>query len=177
MWALIANFERLRDALAAKDEAIQANVKRTIGLRSVMSIAEVRTKWQTRGAYYLRKRPGLQKAAFSVSQELDQDVAKLIEATAPALAEAYDQELSNIATYAWREWPKQSGYSRSQIRVGVAQLGPTSFNGSVESAAPYTTFIKGNPARVLLQEHGKSAAERIAQITGAGVVALFNRGR
>jgi hypothetical protein len=44
MWALIANFERLRDALAAKDEAIQANVKKKSGLRSGFSIAETRTR-------------------------------------------------------------------------------------------------------------------------------------
>lgn len=175
MWELIAAFERVRDAMAARDEAIQRNVRAKSGLRASHSIADVRTRWETKGAQYLRKRPDIRASVIKASSDFDREAARLIEETAPALAEAFDQELSNIASNAWREWPKQSGYSRSQIRVQVLQAAPTIFLGRVESAAPYTSFIKGNPARVLLLDHGNLAAERIAKVAGVGIVARFNR--
>lgn len=177
MWSMIAEFERVRDAMAARDEAIQAAIRKTRSLRAAQSIADVRAKWETRGAFYLRSRPGLKAKLIAASKDFDRVAAQLITETAPALAEAYDQQLFEVAMVAWREWPKQSGFSRSQIRVHVAQLGPTTFLGSVEAAAPYTSFIKGNPARLYILDNGRRAAEKIAASTGAGIVARFNRGR
>lgn len=174
-WELLREFERVRDALASRDETSQEFQRKAVGLRSVFSLRDQRTKWETKGAHYLRSRKGLHAASVRASADFDKVAAQLIEVSAPALAQAFDEELSGVAATAWREWPKQSGYSRSLIRVQVAQLAPTTFLGSVQSAAPYTTFIKGNPARVLIMLHGRLAADRIAKSTGAGIVARFNR--
>lgn len=168
MWERLAAFERARDALAAADEAGQEARRTTTGLRTAFSLRDTRRRWETKSAQYLRSY-GKLKGWAAMDPNFSREMGKLIEATAPALAEAFDNRLSAVAFGAWRAWPKQSGYSRSLIRVSIAQLGPTQFAGSIASDAPYTTFIKGNPATPLIVAPMVIAAQRIADDTGVGI--------
>ena len=177
MWERIAAFERARDTLASRDESEQAARRRAGGLRTAFSLADTRTRWETKGAHYLRARPGLRNQWVTAPKALDAAVLSLIESAAPALAEAFDLELSRLAFHAWREWPKQSGYSRSMIHVRVSQINDTTFAGSVSSDAPYTTFIKGNPARRYLLEPAKLVADHIARSVPFGIAARYSGGR
>ena len=52
---LQAQLPAIRDAMAAKDEAVQENVRKLRGLRVSLSIRDVRTKWETKGAHYLHR--------------------------------------------------------------------------------------------------------------------------
>lgn len=177
MWERIAAFERARDTLASRDESDQAAKRLAGGLRTAFSISDTRARWETKGAHYLRARPGLRNQWVTAPKTLDAAVIRLIDAAAPALAEAFDVELSRLAFHAWREWPKQSGYSRSMIHVSVHQLNDTTFAGSVSSDAPYTTFIKGNPARRYLLEPAKLVADHIARDVPFGIAARYSGGR
>ena len=168
MWERLTAFERARDSLAASDEASQETRRKASGLRTAFSIRDTRNRWETKAAQYLRGRGTLAQWA-AMDPAYSRELAALIDASAPALAEAFDARLSAVAFNAWRNWPKQSGYSRSLIRIAVQQLGPTQFAASVASDAPYTTFISDNPAKKYIVEPTTIAAQRIAEDTGAGI--------
>lgn len=172
MWEVISAFERVRDRAVSIEERVQEKQRRTSGLRTAFSVRDTRAKWETHGEYYLRAYGGL-KGALVKPPRMSRELAALIEAAAPALAEAFDVGLGTLAASAWSNWPKRSGYSRSMIHVAVQQISETQFVGTVSSDAPYTTFIEGNPAGRWINEPGKLLAAKIARDVPFGIAARF----
>lgn len=89
-------------------------------------------------------------------------VRRLLAKIAPALTEAFDRELGNVANAALAAWPVSSGYSKSGIFLGYRTVGDLEFIGTVGNAAPYAIFIKGSPWNRLIRQPTRQAASNIA---------------
>ena len=120
-------------------------------------------QWTVSGRRYLSAYKGLDGQLIRFPAELVQMVATQIEAIAPKLSAAYDQELAKLATEAWAAWPVATGLSRSLLDVELEQSGEE-LHGRIVSRAPYTVFIKstaGSAYQVLLRKPGRGLPARI----------------
>lgn len=104
-------------------------------------------------------------AAIQVDPDLSRLAVELIEAVAPAVANAFTRHLVPVAEFAFDNWPVDSGFSKSLLGLefSIGDDGFT-FRGTLVNRAPYAFFIKSPRSVVqeLIFKPGREAAERIA---------------
>ena len=89
-------------------------------------------------------------------------LADIVDEINPAIVAAMDTHVAKLAFEAWREWPVQSGLSKSLIGLEYRADGD-SFTGAVTNTTPYVFFIKGSPHRALLESPAAVVAFRIVR--------------
>ena len=114
------------------------------------------------------------RGVIRIDPQLRRDMAKVIGRLAPSLTSAYDQHLGRLAFEAWREWPYDTGLSKSMLELRYdVQDDATKLNGQIISRAPYTPYIEGNPFKNLITDKGLETAVKIAETVGED----FSRGQ
>lgn len=104
--------------------------------------------WQPNGARLLRQ-GGRPAGLIQVDRKLHDILVEMMNAVAPAVVSSYDENFGGLAIKAFREWPWDSGLSRSMLSLEYSIEGDR-FVGRFVSLAPYTMFIKGAPHRTLI---------------------------
>jgi hypothetical protein len=128
-------------------------------------IVRKEARWQASYRRYLRAYDGLADRFDGIRPDprLNDIVIGLMESIAPRLQAAYDAHLAALAFAAWRDWPVDSGLSKSllSLEYEVSEGGDT-FTGRIRSRAGYTVFIAGQPHRVLIDRPAAAVADAIA---------------
>ncbi len=140
-----------------------------------LEVAGVRPKFQ-RVASWHEGAPAIRKPSKSAGIRVDpshaRDIAELIETAAPAVAAAFTRHLVPVADFAQREWPEDSGFSKSLLGLDfVALAGGGEFAGRVTNIAPYSWYIQ-SPRSVVLElifKPGEEAARRIEADIADGI--------
>jgi hypothetical protein len=164
MWARTQAFWQERDAWAASRITSQQGKR----VRADTDLARQMARWELRAGQYMRSAHGAPKQVVRPDPALERTVAALLDATAPALAAAFDAELAPVMAAAWSAWPVRSGVSKSLLNLGFDQDGPL-FVARLESLAPYTRFIRGGPAFRFIRKPGIDAGRRAVGVAMAKV--------
>lgn len=120
---------------------------------------------------YKRVGAGLkERSLIRVDPGLQDVLARAVGKVAPALAEAFDRNLGQLAHDAFDAWPVSTGLSKAFITLEY-EVTDDDFRGMVECRVPYVPFISGQPFRKFIGSKGWSVASKI------GEVALADLGR
>lgn len=133
-------------------EQRRAAQSKSKGLRVQVDIRAQEARWTTKGAHYLRNRPGLMRDRWMErdGRELSAEVLRLIAEIVPEVVQGMDQVLGPAALDVWKKWPVSSGLSKSLLRLSYRAEGEA-LVGELASMAPYTTFIRGTPHLAILR--------------------------
>lgn len=142
-------FWRARDSWYTSRLAAQSKAR---GLRANVDIRRQRAKWEANAARYLRgKHAHLYDPDWMSTNgaEFSREILALIGDAQPETAAALDHVASQVAFDVWREWPVSSGLSKSMLDLQYSVKGGD-LVATLASRAPYTTFIKDQPHRRLM---------------------------
>ncbi len=124
-----------------------------------------------RGRFQFFTQPSRRLAAGGYGVIVDdaflRDMAKLAASAEPIAAQAMDEIVGKWAFKVWREWPWDTGVSRSLLDLRVGLLGESGLIAEFLSRAPYTTFIKAKklggdrPDQRLIQKPAPRVAHRM----------------
>ena len=147
MWEKVAAFWTARDAWAAAVEQRQAQAAPALKRRRP-TLDGQRRKWTLNADKYLSntKKPSGNSGVSVTAPDTSPEVARLLSALPAALAEELDTRMSSVAFDAFREWPVDSGFSKSSLFVSVEPQGET-FTLRIGDSAPYANFIRGEIGR------------------------------
>lgn len=157
MWEKLAGFWTARDAWSAAVRQKQAEAPASKRRRPTLD--GQRRKWTINADKYLAKVKPSQRVSTVdvVAPDTSPEVSRLLAALPAALAEEFDDRFSVVLFDAFREWPVDSGFSKSSIFGSVEPQGE-SFTLKVGDSAPYANFIQGSPARKLIGTPARAAA-------------------
>jgi len=126
--------------------------------------------WNTRADKYLSNEQRILsswRTTVKYDIRLQEDILATVNRINQGVGDIMDDKLATLAFNAWREWPWDTGFSRSLIEINYEIRGDD-FVGQVSSMAPYTYFIKGHPHKALISKPGKDVGLAI----GRAIMAL-----
>jgi hypothetical protein len=110
----------------------------------------------------IRPNPAAQGQLVQVDPRLAEVCREMAAKVAPALVATTDRVLGSLAFAAAKAWPVRSGLSRALLSFRI-EFVPPYLIGTIESGAPYTRYIDGQPFRKLVDNPGREAAETIGR--------------
>jgi len=144
MWENSTTFWQVRDQWRA------TSIAKTAGRRADFNLGEKAQRWAVKSEQYLRASPKVSGWVQFNQDQIRASLAQHIERLGPALAQAFDETLPVVAALAFQRWPVRSGFSKSTIQLYYFDRGGDDFGGGIAVTAPYTLYIKGQPARTLI---------------------------
>ena len=166
MWENSTTFWNIRDRWQA------SSVKKTAHARAEFNLAEKAQRWAVKSDQYLRGSPKVAQWVSFNQDKIRESLASHIDKLGPALAQAFDDELPILAAAAFGAWPVASGFSKSTIQLYYFDRGGDDFGGGIAVTAPYTLFIKGQPARRLIG----APMRRVTSRLGPRLLELLEQG-
>ena len=104
-------------------------------------------QWAMRGDFYLRGRTVPRDQSIQPPRDLNRRAAQWIEQVAPAHASALNRHLSPVAVAAFRDWPIDTGMSKSLLSLDYVVAGDGSgYRAQITNRAPYANYIR-SPGR------------------------------
>jgi len=117
-------------------------------------VPRFRTKRRFRG-------PRSTRSWIELGPELSRHTADLMESVAPALTEAFDDEMAPFATSVLNGLQELSGLAESSVQLTYQTDGRGTFKAQVKIAAPYALYIPGSPGNKLVFNKANALARRI----------------
>ena len=168
MWEKTAEFWSARDTWTSgwiATQALKSKGKSSYGSKfnRRQTLVTKKIQWTKKAPEYLTKYPHLaQNPGFTIQvKSAPLALGQLWSGLPTALADAFDPLMAQVMMNALNEWPISSGLSKSELDISYSQAGD-SFLVDLRCDAPYTTFIKGQPAKKYLETPGKAAANTAA---------------
>jgi len=164
-WERTNDFWSTRDSWATEVRSLQAKAARTTKTTGfkVPTLQSKANYWKAYGKRMEKVYGRSGVVSFDVDPRLTRELQGLIDSVAPALAGAFDRELSRVMLEAFYEWPVLSGLSKASLDIGYEQLSPDEFAATLGNRAPYTVFIKGSPHLKLIRTPALLAGSRILE--------------
>lgn len=128
-----------------------------------------RARWESRGAWYLRESRVKMTQMVTVDTDVQRMAFNFVKDAYPRIADAFNKYLVPVAVSAFRDWPVQTGLSKSLLALEFDNSGDY-FTASIKNNAPYAIYINNNDqSRVpsqnyigLVFEPGAKAADQMA---------------
>jgi hypothetical protein len=128
-----------------------------------------RARWETRQQFYLRNTRIKATQMVQVDTDVQRMAFNFIKDAYPRIADAFNEFFVPVAVSAFRDWPVETGLSKSLLALEFDNSGDY-FTGSIVNRAPYAVFINNNDrSRVYSQNYkglvfdpGEKAAEQMA---------------
>jgi len=171
-WRAREAFERsnIQKAKAKLEEMRSAGVTASAipeRIRAQAASAGIAGRWIARiNKFGFPHKKHINPSWVQIDPALMEKFIELAGAAHPAIVEAYDKYLGNLANTAFIRWPVYSGLSKSMLALEYS-IESGNFVGSFGSTAPYTFYIgkyhKPPPHLHLIARPGKSAAQKIGE--------------
>jgi hypothetical protein len=116
-----------------------------------------KVEWEQSASKYLAKKPSVRRGMWvKPDPDVDQMIANVLSDACPLIAEPFNETLGKLALEAFKQWPVESGLSKSLIDLEYKTT-ETEVRGVLRCTAPYAYMIREKQNKQKISQAKRSA--------------------